>query len=382
MRARKKILYVITKSVWGGAQRYVFDLATHVSRELFEVAVAAGGNGTLFEKFAQARVRTIPIRHADRNMHAFKELQTFWELVKIFLREKPDIIHLNSSKMGVLGAIAAFFYRIHNGWSPAVIYTVHGWSFCEARPRWQKMLMYFSSWFSSLFQQKIIVINTADFYSAKKFISKKKLILIRNGIESFPYKERIDARKELRHGLGEHARAIGTIAELTKNKGLSFLVDAVYKMRYQLKDAQFSLCIIGEGEERAALEEKIISLGLRQIVHLHGFIPDAHCLLQGFDIFVLPSLKEGLPYTLMEAMDAGVPVVATAVGGVPDLITHNTSGILVQEKNAEALAGAILTLLHNKGQREKFSAQAQEHVRTNYRLCDMVKKTEALYKTI
>lgn len=110
--AKKRILYVITKSNWGGAQRYVYDLATGLPKDHFAISVACGGQGLLKDKLEIAGIKIIPIPYFQRDINITKEFYSFVELIKIFRTEKPDIIHLNSSKAGVIGALAAFVYKL------------------------------------------------------------------------------------------------------------------------------------------------------------------------------------------------------------------------------------------------------------------------------
>ena len=138
-----KVLFVITKSNWGGAQRYVYDLATALLRENYEVAVAVGGQGLLAENLKMAGIRVVGIPHLERDVNFFKELFSTLYLWKIFKSEQPDIIHLNSSKVGGLGAIAARTLKLWDSWdrkgtgraewNPRIIFTVHGWGFNERR---------------------------------------------------------------------------------------------------------------------------------------------------------------------------------------------------------------------------------------------------------
>lgn len=392
---RKKILYVITKSVWGGAQRYVYDLATHLPRDQFEPAVACGGSGPLVAKLRAAGIRVISISGLERNINLLKETISLWSLFKIFLRERPDIIHLSSSKAGGLGAIAAFASKLLTlNFEPIrrtqgrllTVFTVHGWAFNESRSEWQKAVIRFASWFASLFQDKVIAVNSADYKAAKKFIPARKLALIRHGlarIEAWPVAETKNLiNRRTGQTLDEKALVVGTIAELTKNKGLEHLIAAIRNLKTKEPNQKFKAIIIGEGENRSKLEKKINELGLTNDVFLVGFIADAPRLLSAFDIFVLPSLKEGLPYALMEAMASGRPAVATDIGGIPDLIEHEKNGLLVEAKDHLALAAAIGRLAANPDLRERLASAARQKVVEEYSIRNMIDKTISLYNRI
>ncbi len=383
MNKKKKILYVITKSVWGGAQKYVHDLAAHLAPEQFDVAVACGGSGPLIARLKEAGIRSIPIMSLQRNVDVIKELASFFSLIKIFIREKPGIIHLNSSKVGGLGAVAARLASLVTGSRPLVIFTVHGWGFNEDRPYWQRTAIFFFSWLSAIFLDKLILISSADYRSARRFVPERKLILIQNGIGPIAFLPREEARHFFGERLGREFRPdeiiIGTNAELTKNKGHIQLIDAVNQMEIQNPKSKIQTIIVGEGEERKKLQNRIRSLELEDTVHLVGFVPEAARYLKALDVFVLPSLKEGLPYTLMEAMAAGVPVIATGVGGIPDLIENGKSGMLVPPKDPNALAQALLAFLARPERGRTLARKAGERLENDFRLDAMIARTQSLY---
>lgn len=381
---RQKILYIITKSVWGGAQRYVYDLATNMPKEKFDVAVAAGGNGILFEKLNTAGIKTIPIRSLERDVHFTRDLHTCAELLRILFSERPDIIHLNSSKIGALGSLVAFFYKCALlNFSPRVIFTVHGWAFHEDRSSLSRALIRTVSRFTSYFQNGIILISSADMVSAQRFLSHKKLFFIPHGITPPDFHPREECKRIISHAVNrtmqKDALLVGTIAELTRNKGLVYLIRAAHRIRRQIPDTTLQFVIIGGGEEEKILREKIEKLNLTDMVSLTGFLPDAGKLLSGFDIFVLPSIKEGLPYTIMDAFAAGVPVVATAVGGIPDLIEHKKTGILVKKKNHKHLAAGIKYLARSSERRAQIAACAQQTLVEQFPIERMIGATIQCY---
>ena len=384
MNQRQKILYVITKSNWGGAQKYIYDLATRLPPDQFDIAVVCGGRGPLAERLEERRVRIISIAGLERDINFAKELLTFFSFIKIIYREKPDIVHLNSSKVGGLGAIAAKLASLVTGHWSLVTFTVHGWPFREDRAWWQKLTISFLSWLSSLFQNKIILIDRADLATARWFIPETKLYLIAHGIAPIDFRPRESARAFFMQAIGQEEDhdlvLIGTIAELTKNKGLTYLIDAIKLIKSKAQNLKFKVMVIGEGEDRVAIERQIQTLGLGNIVHLIGFMPDAARYLKGLDIFVLPSVKEGLPYSIMEAMAAGLPVVATNVGGIPDLISDGKSGLIVPPKNAGAIAKAILALIDRPDRCQAMAQEAQKRIATGFDIEAMIAKTITVYQ--
>lgn len=381
MKPRQKILFVVTKPVWGGAQKYVYDLAANLPQGEFDCAIAAGGEGILTDKLREIGIRILSVPGLQRDVYLFKEIFSFWQLRKLFSAERPDIIHLNSSKAGVLGSIAARASFLGPR-RPKMVFTVHGWGFNEDRPFWQKTIIFLASWFASFFQDAVILINSKDLDSAKKFIPRKKLHLIFNGIANPEFLPRAHARQlfseKMNHALEPQTPLIGTIAELTKNKGLQYFIDALGN----LADKDFRAVIIGDGEEKDKLNMQIQKRGLSNKVHLAGFMPDAKKYLSGFDIFALSSVKEGLPYVLMEAMHAGLPIVATRVGGVPDMIEHGRSGLMVSPRNTSHLAEALGYLLRESKKRQTFGVRAQEKAATQFKRDPMLQKTISLYRKL
>ncbi len=382
---KKKILFVITKSVWGGAGKYVYDLVTNLPTDNFDIAVAAGGEGPLFQKLQSAGVRTIRISELDRDIHIGKELSSFRALLCLFQQEQPDVIHLNSSKIGGLGALAGRIASWRSKKKMKIIFTVHGWVFLEDRSILWRATALLASWASTLLQDKIILINSRDYAAAQKFVPRRKRAFIHNGINEANFLPRSNGRAFFTTSLGlpitDDTVFIGTIAELTANKGLHYLIDAVKLLSSDPNMPSIHLFIIGEGEERPELEAKIKNLGLEHVIILLGFNNDARSAIGGLDIFVLPSLKEGLPYAIMEAMTVGLPVIASNVGGIPDLVSHNETGMLVPPKNPKALAEAIRLLAQNRERRMTFGKRAGDIVRTKFPLHAMLEKTQQLYET-
>ena len=146
-----------------------------------------------------------------------------------------------------------------------------------------------------------------------------------------------------------------------------------------MPQAKIHCVVMGEGEERSRLEDHIKRLHLENHISLVGFVADAYTYLLGLDIFALSSVKEGLPYALMEAMAAGLPVVASRVGGIPDLIDQNKNGRLSPPKNAHALRKNLGDLLFSASDRHNFGVQAAQTITTHYSLSQMIAKTGALY---
>jgi glycosyltransferase involved in cell wall biosynthesis len=389
---KKKVLLVITKSNWGGAQRYVYNLATALSEGAnseFIVSVACGGTGEagsdvgeLAARLKSARIQTFYIPAFARDVSFFSDIQAVRELYILFKKEKPDIVHLNSSKAGGVGALAARLAGIKK-----IIFTSHGLAWDEDRNALTKSFIYVFSRLTFLLCTKIITISHDNYERARAcWLCKNKIYLIHNGLPSLQFETRERARISLalKVGLVEDGNAfwIGTVAELTKNKGLSYLIDAAKILKHkgsQDTDNNFHLFIIGSGEEEQSLKKQIIENNLEDSVHLVGFVSDAYRYDKAFDIFILTSIKEGLPTVLLEAGQAGVSVVATNIPGNRDIIEDNKTGLLAESKNAQDIAEKIEELMRNIELRKTLVENLEQKVTKEFSIEKMIEKTKQLY---
>lgn len=364
---KKKIVYVITKSNWGGAQRYVYDLATSLPRTEFDPIVVCGGKGDLVRRLNKAGVRVLEIQGFQRDISLKKEFQAFFELLSFFRQERPSVVHLNSPKAGGLGALAARISRV-----PRIIFTVHGWAWNEVRPRYQKNSIKFFSWLTVLLAHETIAVSKSDAIEmcGMPYV-KTKICVIHNGIsDTTPMLSRLDARAKL--AIPPQTIAIGTIAELHHNKGLSVGVEAIAT----LKKPNIIWYIVGEGDDHDRLSEQINGLP----IILAGKYEDAARFLSAFDVFLLPSLKEGLPYVILEAGNAGLPVVATRVGGISEIIESGVSGVLVPPRDPQGLAGALAKLIADPALARQMGEALKKTVVEQFSLDRMVRETIAVYK--
>ncbi len=304
--AGKKILFVITKSNWGGAQRYVYDLATALPAHGFEVHVAFGQSGRFSQALRRAEIFMHPIASLQRDISLFTDIQSFFELLRLFRAEKPDIVHLNSSKAGGIGALAARIAGV-----PKIVFTAHGWPFAEKRNMVWRLFARFGSWVTALLSHAVITVSKKDLAAGMDMpFCVAKMHMVHNGVDLHM---QFDSGEKIRAAFPANVCITGTIGELTKNKNQISLIEQAKN------DPAMHVAIVGEGEDRAELEAKIREYGLEDRVKLFGFQPAGE-VLRGFDVFALPSLKEGLPYVLLEARAAGLPIVANRVGGVGEIL--------------------------------------------------------------
>lgn len=370
---KKKILFVITKSFWGGAQVYVYDLATSLIDEGFDVAVVLGGEGRLKTKLEEKNIRVISLPNLARDISILDEFKVFFDLIKIFKKEQPDVVHLNSSKIGGLGSLAGRLARVKK-----IVFTAHGWAFNEDRSRTQKIIIKFLSWLTMIFSHRTITIAKKEKEQVINYpLVSKKIFTIYNAIPFVDFIQRDEARKNLLGEIKDDIVWVGTIAELHKNKGLEYSIEAIDLLKKNDIDVNF--VVISEGEERENLEKIIKDKDLSDRVFLVGVRDKAVTLLKAFDIFLLPSVKEGFPYTLLEAGLAELPVIATNIGGIPEIIEDSVTGIIVRPKNPKEIYLAIRYMVENRDKKKSFAKNLNKRVKKDFELSRMVKQTKELY---
>lgn len=394
---KKKILYVITKSEpFGGAQKYVYDLATNLPKDGWDAHVIFGGSGTLAEKlYHHPHIKTTSLRRLSRDINILDEIVIFASLVRIYMQERPNVVHLNSSKIGGLGALAARIYNLLPKGNPLqaesyklqthIVFTAHGWPFNEDRPYWQRALIRFLSSLTVLFSHTVITVSETDARQGKKMpAAQEKIHTIHNGIQSRRFVAKQKARELL---LGEQfsqipkdALWIGSVAELTKNKGLFFAIEGIYRLLldHEIKKPLVYV-IIGSGEEQLRLAHLIEKLGLARTVFLVGFKEDAAQYLKAFDLFLFPSIKEGFPYALLEAGTAGLPVIATDVGGVSEIIQDMETGLLIRPREVSEIEKALFFMLSRTKDLARMKRALKTHVSEAFSTEEMVEKTINLY---
>ncbi|OGG80253.1 hypothetical protein A3A39_03720 [Candidatus Kaiserbacteria bacterium RIFCSPLOWO2_01_FULL_54_13] len=360
---KTRVLYLITKATYGGAQKYVFDLATNLPKDEFEPIVAYGTRGKLSADLAAAGITTRHLPSLGRDIAVISDIRSFFEILKTLRTTKPDVIHLNSSKAAALGALAARIAGV-----PKIIFTVHGWPFKELRNILAKLIIYKISWLTGLLSTAAIVVSKADEAIGKRmWFVGNKIRHIPIGINPPQFLSREEASSTLK--ISATTPRIVTIAELTPNKGVRYAIEAIAELKKRDSDASYT--IIGDGEERTELVERTQKLGLADRVFFKGFVPDASKYLKAFDVFLLPSIKEGMPYVLLEAAASGLQIVTTNVVD-PEFgeRTESTHAI------APADAGAIAQALSETAAGTPVSPSTKNA----HSLSEMVEKTTALYR--
>lgn len=368
----KKVLFIVTKAGRGGAQRYVCDLARSLPRESYHPIVAYGVPGALSEKLQKEGVEIHEIPSLQRDMSLSADISAYRALHKLIRTLKPDIVHVNSSKAAFLGALAAQSCGVKR-----IVFTVHGWPFKEQRAFPLKQIIYLASYLTALLAHVVIVLSPEDqkLGEAMQGVTAK-ICHLPLGIEAISYVTREEALESLwriipQDRLPREAIKIVTIAELTPNKGLRYAIEALHDLGTR-SSANYVYIVFGEGEERDELLQLAKQKFVEDKVFFVGFVPGASAYLAAFDLFLLPSVKEGMPYVLLEAGDSGMPVIAT------DAVSKSLAGRypnmrIVRAGNPFAISDAIQTM-------GEWAATAQGRpMAPRYPLKDMIERTVEIY---
>ena len=356
-------------------------LTSALDKNRYDIIIAAGPDGDnetgLLSFLEKKGINTRHLKYLRRSVNPlFDFCLGIIEIYKLIKKERPDILFLCSSKAGAMGSLAGRIGKV-----PKIIYRIGGWTFNDPRS-------WFSCWFYRFIEKtsakwKDYIVNNAesDKQQAIKLGIKprKEILTIYNGIDidKLGFYSKEEARKKILNTSYQiqNASLVGTIANFYPAKGLKYLVEAARLLRK--KNIKF--IVIGGGQKRKKLEVLIKKHDLENVFFLAGAIPEAYRYLKAFDAFVLPSLKEGFPWTILEAMAAEVPVIATKVGAIPEIIESNKNGLLVEPRNPKQIAEAIAKLLNDENLRKKLAENGRKVVIEKFNLEKMIQQYENLF---
>ena len=371
------ILYIITKGSWGGAQRYVYELALEAKARGNTVCVASGSQGELIQKLNDADIPVVRIPGLARDIRLGADMRALLGLMSLMRSVHPDVVHTNSSKAGFIAALAARLSGVRR-----IIFTAHGWAWNELRPEWQKLFFKTLHFLTVFFSHTTIAVSEAVRKDAAWMpLVQKKFVVVRHGVAPLTNMSRSEARLRLEEAAGmslpSSALWIGSLAELHPTKGLDVLIRAFAMLATE--QPQTILVCVGGGEDAGRLKALSHMLHIEDRVFFTGHVQEAARLLGAFDVFVLPSHSEALGYVLLEAGQASLPVVATNVGGIPEIIVDQETGLLVPSADPEALAKALGEVVESAPERSRLGNALHTRVQEMFRLERMMDATFALY---
>jgi glycosyltransferase involved in cell wall biosynthesis len=370
------LLYVITKLELGGAQKQLLSLIGRLDKNKFRIFLFTAKEGLLLPDAVSIDGLTIKKSiWLERAINPAKDLFALIEIYLFIKKNKIEFIHTHSSKAGILGRIAARLAGVK-----LVIHTVHGWSFNDFQPILKKLCFIWLERFTARFTNKIIVVSDYDLQAGiKKHIGiEAKYEIIRYGIDYAEFnsnEEGQDLRKAL--GIGNNDLVVGMVACLKPQKAPQDFIKLAFLVNKELPEVKFIL--VGDGVLRVKIKKLISEAKVQKNVFLTGWSRDIPRVLSTIDVFVLTSLWEGLPISVLEAMAFSKPVISTDTGGVREVIFEGRTGFLVPRHDMKAMAEKIIGLLRNDGLRKQIGLNVKDSLKDRYCLENMVRDTENLY---
>ena len=312
----------------------------------------------------------------ERNPLKPGNVKAYRMLREIIEKEQFDLIYCHTPVGAMLARLAGISARKKG---TKVIYMAHGFHFYSGAPLLNWMLYYPVEKFLSRFTDGLITINQEDYRRAQKFHAGKIILIPGVGIDLDKFQKKEPTRQEIRSKLGipESKIILMSVGELTKRKNHMVMIEALAR----LKEYDILYVICGDGPLKAQLRAKAEELGVRDRLKLLGFRKDIAELHKAADIFVFPSLQEGLPVALMEAMASGLPIVASKIRGNEDLISNNQGGYLVNPTDSEQVAKAIEKMIQNPEKREKMEERNLEII-TKYGQETVLQKMDEFFDEI
>ncbi len=356
-----KILHIVTDTNFGGAGQYLLYLLTQPAFHKVDVKVACP-DGELARRLNIAGINRVPISGKDISFSFGLTL----ELKRLIRDVKPDIVHTHSC---LSGRISAKLSRI------PVVYTKHG----QVKPVRGRLKKWLNRVMSDVFSDGIIAVSQKVYRElVASGVKPSRVVCVMNGIDVSAF-----TPKDARHLSGQSPKrniVVGTAARLDPVKALDVLIDAARMVMNSLPEARF--LIAGAGPMEETLKTKIQTTRLEPYIKMLGFVDDMKQFLSGLDIFVLCSRQEGLGLSALQAMAAGLPVVATDVGGLPEAVINDETGFLVPPGDAKLLAQAIVRLAIDPDMAAQMGVMGRKRVEQFFDSKEMAENTMNLYHAV
>lgn len=347
----------------GGASVHLLDLASGAVRAGHEVVIFVGGDGVFFDHAKQEGLSCIPVKNLVRQINPFDDTLCFFELRSKLKRHQPDLIHLHSSKAGLVGRLVAKSLGVPS------IFTAHGWAFTEGVSRGRRKLYRLLERFMGRFSSRTITVSEYDRQLAlnNSVGNPNKLITIHNGMPDILVEAAIEE-------VGRHIQLI-MVARFDEPKDQALLVQALSGVVRQ----DWRLELVGDGPSIEQVRLLVNELGLADRVTFSGARNDVQERLAKSDVFCLISNWEGLPLTILEAMRGGLPVIASDVGGVAEAVVDGETGHVVRRGDVAGITSAIEGLLASKDTRARFGNNGRRRYEEKFTFESMLQKTLAVY---
>ncbi|HWF07890.1 MAG TPA: glycosyltransferase family 4 protein [Bryobacteraceae bacterium] len=358
-----KVLFLITRPERGGAQVHVLDLMRGL-RDRCDVELAAGDDEDrfLFEEAAKLGISCHVLPSLRQPVGVLRDARALVEISALLRRTRPNLVHAHTSKAGVLGRLAASLHGV-----PA-IFTSHSWSFAEGTSwKWKAVGVPLER---AAGRARGLIINVSeanrDLALKYKVAPAARMVTIHNGIPDEPWTYSEPDGDE---------PAIVMVARFAPQKNQAMLLDAIAQIR-----RPFRVVFVGAGPTLAAVDEKARTMGLTGRVTFAGNRSDVPAILRQSAIFALPTNWEGFPISILEAMRAGLPIVASDVGGVREAVVDGDNGFLVRRDDTSQLRRSLQTLLDDPEKRRRMALRSRQLFEQRFTAQHMLEKTFGLYR--
>jgi glycosyltransferase involved in cell wall biosynthesis len=365
------ILQLVNGFAIGGAERKLLDLVRSLDRNKYRIVICSvGQGGPLQKEFEKLGLKVVVLP----KKFAF-DFSLIFKVARLMRKERIEIVQTTLLYADLIGALAAKLAGV-----PIVISweTVSHGTNDSLRTKSRHKLGYR---FAMKFVDRIVAVSDETRMSIidKRKVFPEKVMTIHYGVDLNKYKQSNGFVDRKKLGIPEDAPIVGVVARLEEIKGHHYFIRAASEIIN--KFPKVNCVLVGDGSLRESLEKEVKKLGLESNFHFLGFRNDIQNLLNVFDIFVLPSISEGLPNVILEAMACKKPVVATSVGGIPEAVVHGITGFLVPVKNPASMAQAVVRLLENKKFLIEMGQKGRQRVEEEYSLDKEISEFENLYDT-
>ncbi len=344
----------------GGAQQAVLYLANHLSRDLFEQILITGEGGLLSSELNSASyIRRYVVPELTRRVGItglMTDLAAIVKIRRILQGEKPHIAHTHTPKAGILGRWASWLAGV-----PRIVHTFHGFGFGDSHPPLKKQLYVLTERVTGMITTQFVTVSEKNRLKGLGygFYSSQNCVLIRSGVDFSFFKMGTPdkSRKKLELELQPSDRIVGVVAGFKPPKGLHDFLEVARRVLDESPQTKFLM--VGDGELREALQLHMRQLRLDSAVRMLGWRRDIPELMQVFDVFLLTSHWEGLPRVLLEAMSLGIPIVASDVDGISEVVEGGENGYLSPPGNTQEMAKRVLQLLGDERLRTSMGQKSQ-----------------------
>lgn len=356
----------------GGPEKTIFTSPQFINKNEFNMIIVYIRKMTDKTFLIGDKVKDFDIIYHEVEDRIQIDIKSLLAIRKLLYSYKIDILHSHGFKSDFYAWFLRKTYRVK------LVTTAHGWNPTTLRER---LFFSFDKMILRYFDSIVVVNERQKDHLISKGIPKEKIIVVHNAIDTNKFRTnpaRISRSPTI--DFCKDSFVIGYIGRLSQEKGVDKLINSVFLLTNNHKNIR--LFIIGDGPERSSLEAYSKKLGLQEYVVFIGYIKDIENIYMNLDLLVLPSLTEGLPNVVLEALSFGVPVVATNVGGLPEIIKSGSNGLLVDPGDVIAISEAIGTLILNDNLREKFILEGRKTVCDKYSFKQRMKKIENVYREV